>query len=121
MTRSVRALGDPATDDVLAGLEAVIGALHRVGETAAAVEARRDYIARLRADGVAFAEIVASEPRPLIVEMVTESLEQLGQASARFRRAEARALYDDGLTLAEIASCFGVSHQRVSALLRSDG
>jgi hypothetical protein len=120
VTATQRAPEDVGSD-VLAGLQAVIDVLRQVGETAALIEARRDYIERLRADGVPFAAIVASEPRPLIVEMVTQSLDQLGQASSRFRRAEARALYDDGLTLAEIASYFGVSHQRVSALVRDEG
>ena len=33
--------------------------------------------------------------------------------------AEARALYAEGLTMAQIAELFGVSRQRVAALLRS--
>jgi DNA-binding transcriptional regulator LsrR (DeoR family) len=34
------------------------------------------------------------------------------------RRAEARALYAEGLTMDQIAERFGVTRQRVSALLR---
>ena len=36
------------------------------------------------------------------------------------RRAEARALYDEGLTMDEIATLFGVTRQRVSGLLRKE-
>ena len=42
-----------------------------------------------------------------------------GQADEARASAEARALHDEGLTMAEIAALFGVSRQRVSALLRS--
>jgi transposase len=36
----------------------------------------------------------------------------------RVRRTEARALHGEGMTMDEIAKLFGVTRQRISALLR---
>jgi hypothetical protein len=68
---------------------------------------------RLRAQGARYAEIVDVSDGPLIVQLVTESSAALDVSGASVRRAEARAL-----TMDEIAERFGVTRQRVSALLR---
>ena len=47
--------------------------------------------------------------------------EALAEFGARVRRAEAVALYGEGMTMEEIAEKFGVTRQRVSALLRDAG
>jgi hypothetical protein len=71
-----------------------------------------------RHEGRPYAELVAPEPRPLLVERLAEVLEELSVASAAFRRSEARVLHEQGLSQETIASFFGVTRQRVSALLR---
>ena len=43
----------------------------------------------------------------------------LDTGGAGVRRAEARALYAEGLTMEQIAERFGVTRQRVSTLLRT--
>jgi hypothetical protein len=58
------------------------------------------------------------ELRPLIVELLTRSLSSCPEAGGRLRRAEARALYTEGLTMA-VADLFGVTWQRVAALLHA--
>jgi hypothetical protein len=63
--------------------------------------------------------IVESEPRPLVVETLTVALERLSGCGSKFRRAEAAALHRDGMSIEVIASLFGVTRQRVSALLRT--
>jgi hypothetical protein len=68
---------------------------------------------------MSYREIVPNEERPLIVELITANLELLSGVGSRLRRAEAKALYDEGLTMDEIATLFGVSRQRVAVLLRS--
>jgi hypothetical protein len=73
---------------------------------------------RLRAQGARYAEIVDASDGPLIVQLVTESSAALDVSGASVRRAEARALYTEGLTMDQIAERFGVTRQRVSALLR---
>lgn len=72
---------------------------------------------RLRA-GATWREIVTEEHRPLIVEVLSDSLLRLMDAGSRFRREEARALHDEGLTMEAVAVLFGVTRQRISHLLR---
>ncbi len=50
-----------------------------------------------------------------------ESLAQLGAAAGRLQHAEAKTLYDEGLTMEQIGRLFGVTHQRVSAMLNRAG
>ncbi len=63
-------------------------------------------------------EIVPREQRPLLVQLLTVNAELLHRCGNRVRRTEAHALHREGLTMDEIARLFGVSRQRVSALLR---
>ena len=73
---------------------------------------------RMRANGASYAEIVSIKDGPLVVQLLTESSAALDTSGANVRRAEARALYAEGLTMDQIAERFGVTRQRVSALLR---
>jgi DNA-directed RNA polymerase specialized sigma24 family protein len=67
--------------------------------------------------GTSFRDILEHEPRPLLVELVRDHLEAVSLASAALRRAEAAGLYAEGLTMQEIADAFGVTRQRISAVL----
>jgi predicted transcriptional regulator len=51
--------------------------------------------------------------------MVTQSPENLAAYGSRVRRAEARVLHQEGLTMDQIAKLFGVTRQRISALLHN--
>jgi DNA-directed RNA polymerase specialized sigma24 family protein len=75
-------------------------------------------IQRLRSDGLSYTEIVEAARTPLLVQLITESTQALDGYGARVRRAEALALHEEGMTMEEIAERFGVTRQRVSALLR---
>lgn len=75
-------------------------------------------IRRAREDGRPLREIVPEEKAPLIVQLLTESTNLLHSYGNRVRRTEARALHREGMTMDEIAKLFGVTRQRVSALLR---
>ena len=63
-------------------------------------------------------EIVPAEERPALVRLLTENANLLQTHGTRVRRTEARVLHDEGLTMDEIGRVFGVTRQRVSALLR---
>lgn len=63
-------------------------------------------------------ELVDDEPEPRIVELLTANLDALNSAGADLRAAEAHALRAEGLTIDAIATRFGVTRQRISALLR---
>jgi hypothetical protein len=108
-----------STDPVLAALEELVLVLQETTELNRAAIRRADAIRRLRGNGHPYSEIVPMEERPLIVELLTQSLYDLAAVSSRLRKVEARALYSEGLTMAEIADLFGVTRQRIAALLGS--
>jgi hypothetical protein len=83
------------------------------------IEARAGEIRHLRDVGLNHAEISAREDRPLVVELLSETIALLHAASGPFRREEARALHAEGVTMERIASMFGVTRQRVSELLHT--
>jgi hypothetical protein len=85
------------------------------------LESTRQRVTQLlteRAAGKAWRDIVTAEQRPLVVETVSNVLDELSVSGSRFRRAEAQALYAEGLSMERVAALFGVTRQRVSALLR---
>lgn len=69
-------------------------------------------------DGLSYRQLVPLRKRLEIVEQISEVIREITSAGHLFRRMQARALYAEGLTMAQLASVFGVSRQRVSALLR---
>lgn len=110
-------MGDNHDDEVLAALDRLLVVVEERGY-ADHVARRAETITRRRQEGDAYRDIVTEESRPLIVEVLSDHIEDLVRASARFRRAEAAALYAEGLTMDQIAGLFGVTRQRISALLR---
>jgi Sigma-70, region 4 len=82
------------------------------------IKKRMARIRKLRAQGLPYSDMVSREDGPLIVQLLTESATALDTCGANVRRTEAEALYGEGMTMDEIAAHFGVTRQRVSALLR---
>lgn len=107
-----------AEDEFLEALTALEGVLADHARRAKMIKKRIAQIRRLRARGASYTEVVSSKDGPLIVQLLTESSAALNTCGANVRRAEARALYAEGLTMEQIAERFGVTRQRVSALLR---
>ena len=68
-----------------------------------------------RRAGRQWLEIVTDESRPLDVERISTGLAGAGSA---WRRAQARALQEERVSINRIAVLFGVTRQRISALLR---
>jgi DNA-directed RNA polymerase specialized sigma24 family protein len=107
-----------ADDPFLRALTALEATLADNEERTRLIRKRIEQLRRLRAEGASYAEIVASRDGPLVVQLLTESSVALDTSGATVRRAEARALYAEGLTMDQIAERFGVTRQRVSTLLR---
>jgi DNA-directed RNA polymerase sigma subunit (sigma70/sigma32) len=87
-------------------------------ERLALIQRRIAEIQNQRSAGMSYTEIVDAATSPLLVQLVTESKQTLDGFGARVRRAEALALHKEGMTMEAIAERFGVTRQRVSALLR---
>jgi hypothetical protein len=107
-----------AEDLFLEALTALEGTLADNQERTGLIRARIAQLRRLRSQGASYAELVAISDGPLIVQLLTESSAALDISGASVRRAEARALYAEGLTMDQIAERFGVTRQRAWALLR---
>jgi hypothetical protein len=107
-------------DPVLAALDDLCAAIEANTRSNERILARAENIRLAREAGTSYRDIVSDEERPLIPELVTENLERLFRAGSRLRRAEAAALHDEGVSMEKIGTLFGVTRQRVSALLRPD-
>ena len=111
---------DADHDEALAALMRLVSVTAAVLETLDLVAERARFIADRRLEGMPWGEIVPIEQRPLVVELTADAMQRLAEASADFRRNEARALYAEGHTMDAIAAMFGVTRQRVSSLLRGE-
>ena len=107
-----------AEDEFLQALTALEHGLADQRRRASLIKKRIAQIRRRRALGASYTEIVSINDTPLIVQLLTESSIALGTWGADVRRAEAREVYEEGLTMEQIAEHFGVTRQRVSTLLR---
>lgn len=105
-------------------LDQLCAALDENRRAADAIRERAARIREARAAGQSYAEIVTTSSPPLIPELLTQKFQRLATAGSQLRRAEAKALHDEGMSMERIATHFGVTRQRVSALLaaaRDDG
>jgi PAS domain S-box-containing protein len=106
------------TDEVLVALAAVVASVRECRERLDQALESAEFVASTRGSGVSYAEILDQGDGPLVLELMTAVLSALSDTGSRLRRAEARALYAEGLSMEKIARLFGVSRQRVSSLLQ---
>lgn len=71
-----------------------------------------------RSEGRSWHDLLARESAPGALALVDRILRRVTEGSGALRRALARGLRADGASVPAIAKMFGVSHQRVSVLLR---
>jgi predicted XRE-type DNA-binding protein len=109
----------PTPDPVLEALHSLVEAINRNVEASRQAIAQASTIEELRSRGLPYRDIVDEAGTPLVVQLVTENLDRLRIHGAQLRQAQAAALHGEGLTMEEIAVLFGVTRQRISALLRS--
>jgi predicted XRE-type DNA-binding protein len=108
-----------ADDPLLDALTALEGVLADNARRETLIKKRITRLRRTRANGLPYTESVYSEDGALIVQLLTENATALDTCGANVRRTEAQALHDEGMTMEQIAERFGVTRQRVSALLRA--
>lgn len=107
------------TDDpVIAALYNVKEALERNVDAGTQALERVERLISEHQAGRPWSEVIPAEDKPLIVELLSANFERLSTAGSRLRRAQAKALHDEGMTMEQVAACFGVTRQRVSALLK---
>lgn len=112
-------LDSPGPDDealaCLSDLAAASGELHH---QLSELSQRLVFTRGRHLPGLSYAQMMPLEDRVATMEQISAAIKALVREGSRFRRLEARALYAEGLTMAQLATVFGVSRQRVSVLLR---
>ena len=106
------------TEEFMEALDDLDRALDQTVEMALQMKERIKHLRGAAANGRSLREIALAEQSPLIVQLLTESTNILHAYGNRVRRTEAAALHRQGMTMDAIAQLFGVTRQRVSALLR---
>ncbi len=111
--------GPQAEDRVIDALDKLVDALSQNIEASQQAIDRAKGVKEMRARGVPYRDIAEATGGPLVVQLITNNLDRLRVYGAQLRQAQAAALYDEGMTMDQIAALFGVTRQRISALLRS--
>ena len=104
-------------DPVAASLENLVTTVQQIDGLAREATARAEQLRAQRERGRSYRNILSDEDCQLPVELVRQMTDALIDAGGKFQRAQARALYEEGATMDQIAAIFGVSRQRVSKLL----
>lgn len=107
-----------ADDPELRALADLVAAAEQMSQVCTLIREHAAQIRACRLQGLSFREIVETEHRPLIVEVLTEATSGFEAAGTRFRQAKAAALRREGMTLEEIGALFGLTRQRISRLLQ---
>jgi hypothetical protein len=108
----------PPSDGATEALEDLIAELTVCIDGLGQALQRAQQLRQQRRSGQSWLDIVSTETRPLIVERVTHTLESLNTKGGRWRREQACALLEEGVSINRIAALFGVSRQRISTLVR---
>lgn len=113
---------EPATghagDATLRALHAFSAALAEMSKDERLLEERLKDLHRQRSEGRSWHEILGDEDPPGTMQLVSRILACLAKASGTLRKELVDSLRREGVSIPAIARLFGVTHQRVSNLLR---
>jgi len=107
-----------SSDDVLKALGELDAVLKENAERERVLFQRIAEVRLARENGQEWKSILAGEDEPSTVQLVSTILRRQSEASGYLRRSLVVALRAEGQSIPSIAHLFGVTHQRVSNLLR---
>jgi hypothetical protein len=107
-----------SSDDVLNALGELDAVLRENAERERVLFQRIAEVRLARENGQEWKSILANEDEPSTVQLVSTILRRQSEASGYLRRSLVVALRAEGQSIPSIAHLFGVTHQRVSNLLR---
>ena len=110
----MRMAGDPTVE----ALDALSAALQEITREQQQLSERIDQLRRSRQSGKSWQEILSNEEPPGTMQMVSQMLARMSKASGTLRKELVDSLRAEGASIPSIARMFGVTHQRVSNLLR---
>jgi hypothetical protein len=105
-------------DEVLKALGELDAVLRENAERERILFQRIAEVRLARENGQEWKAILANEDEPSTVQLVSTILRRQSEASGYLRRSLVVALRGEGQSIPSIAHLFGVTHQRVSNLLR---
>ncbi len=105
-------------DDVLNALDELESVLRENAESERLLSKRIAEVRLARQNGREWKAILGDEDEPGTVQLVSTILRRQSEASGYLRRSLVVALRAEGQSIPSIAHLFGVTHQRVSNLLR---
>ncbi|MHB1584639.1 MAG: hypothetical protein ACYCU7_04620 [Acidimicrobiales bacterium] len=82
---------------------------------------RVQQLRQARASGMSWEDILSKEEGMGTMQLMSQMLGRLSAASGTLRKEMVYGLRDEGVSVPMIARLFGVTHQRVSNLLRRSG
>jgi hypothetical protein len=106
------------SDDVLTALGELESVLRENAESERLLARRIADVRLARENGREWKAILGDEDEPGTVQLVSTILRRQSEASGYLRRSLVVALRAEGQSIPSIAHLFGVTHQRVSNLLR---
>lgn len=106
------------SDDVLKALGELESVLRENAESERLLAKRIADVRLARENGREWKAILGDEDEPGTVQLVSTILRRQSEASGFLRRSLVVALRTEGQSIPSIAHLFGVTHQRVSNLLR---
>jgi len=110
--------GHSGSDDVLSALNELEAVLRENAESERMLFQRIAEVRLARENGKEWKSILAAEDNPGTIQLVSTVLRRQSEASGFLRRSLVVALRAEGQSIPSIANLFGVTHQRVSNLLR---
>lgn len=112
------AQGAPVDDPVVAAIDELADAIEANASDERLLARRLRRLRSGRAAGRSWRRLLDSEPDPGALAIVGRILARMSSTSGGLRRTMAQAVHGEGETVAEIARRFGVTHQRISTILR---
>jgi hypothetical protein len=106
-----------AEDSALDALYAMRAALGTTDEWLRHAIERTNEIESFRGQGYSWRQVLSTEERPLMSEIVHRHITLLAEVTNRFRREEVRCLYEEGVKAEEIADIFDLTLSQVGAML----
>jgi hypothetical protein len=110
--------GGNGSDEVLKALDELESVLRENAESERLLAQRIAEVRLARQNGREWKAILGDEDEPGTVQLVSTILRRQSEASGYLRRELVVALRAEGQSIPSIAHLFGVTHQRVSNLLR---
>ena len=106
------------TDEELRALDRLADAIEENARDQRLLARRVRQLRSWRAKGLSWRHLLGKDGPPTVIDLLGRVLQRTGEVSAALRRRLARGLREEGVSTPTIGHLFGVSHQRISALLR---